>query len=609
MSDAPTAANPTLRVGARSGRWMLGVAGAHFALALLSLWLAWQRGEVASLWFANPVGAVALLVLPLRQWGFMLLGLALANLAANGVFLALHSSVSTLWWSAASYAPGNCAEMLLAAWLLRRLNVGLFVLRYPGQLARVLLMGSLVPALCSSLLGAMVLSLGSNVRFGEVWVTWLSSSVIGSVAVLPLALSVGLQGWAPLRAGLRQPRTVGLVLLSVAITLLATTTLPHPFVVVASALVLTAVFNGFAVTAMMALIITVLLAALVATGVLIAPPSSTWWGAGLFYSALLTTLLPGLFLAASVDGQAEVMQRLAHSEQRFRTLYTKTPAMLHSIDAQGHLLSVSQRWLDTLGYQEHEVLGRLSSDFLTSESARYARDVMIAQSLRDGRCDDVEYQMLTRDGQVLDVLLSAVWDYDAEHRPIRSMAVLQDVTEKKRLLARSHYAEHDLLTGLPNRVLLQDRLERSCAQHARHGGGFAVGFMDLDRFKAVNDTYGHEAGDILLQTVARRLQDALRVSDTVCRLGGDEFVLLFSAEADMAELQALTTKVLEQVAQPCRLGTGPDAPTVDVAASMGVAIYPEHGRDPATLLQNADRAMYSAKRVGPNQCRFFQASL
>jgi diguanylate cyclase (GGDEF)-like protein len=231
---------------------------------------------------------------------------------------------------------------------------------------------------------------------------------------------------------------------------------------------------------------------------------------------------------------------------------------------------------------------------------------VIPQALRDGRCDNIEYQMRTRDGRVLDVLLSAVWIYEPDGRPLHSLAVVQDVTEKKHLLARSHYAEHDPLTGLPNRVLLQDRLERSCAQHQRHGTRFAVGFLDLDHFKQINDTLGHEAGDLLLKEVAQRLAGTLRASDTVCRLAGDEFVLLFDDVGANGELQALTRKVLDQVAQPCRLGPGPQAPLVDVSASMGVAIFPEHGEDPETLLAHADQAMYAAKRAGRSQVGFYR---
>jgi diguanylate cyclase (GGDEF)-like protein/PAS domain S-box-containing protein len=399
---------------------------------------------------------------------------------------------------------------------------------------------------------------------------------------------------------------VGLVLLWIAVTLLTATTLPHPFGVMVLPLVLLAARTDFLVTAMATALTAMILGGLIGSGVLVEPPSSTWWGPGLFYLSVLATLLPGLFLASSVQGRAAVMQQLSASEQRFRTLYTKTPTMMFSIDHRGCITSVSSLWLSTLGYTEQEVLGRPSVDFLTPESALRAREVLIPQNLRDGQCDNVAYQVVTRDGQILDVLLSSVWEYDDRGQPLQSLGVLQDVTEKNRLAARSHFAEHDPLTGLPNRVLLQDRLERSCLHHARQGGSFALGFVDLDNFKGINDTLGHDAGDLLLREVAQRLQSSLRTSDTVCRLGGDEFVLLFATIDDAQELMALANKVLAHVAQPCQLGSDPEAPVVTVSGSMGVAIFPDHGHDPSTLMRHADQAMYRAKHSGRNRCELFK---
>ncbi len=409
-----------------------------------------------------------------------------------------------------------------------------------------------------------------------------------------------------MRDALSRPNPLGLLLLSLAVTLLAATTLSKPFVVIVLPLMLLAARTDFSFTAFATTLTAMLLGGLMGSGVLVVPPSSSWWGDGLFYITLLATLLPALFLATSVEGKAAVLEALQASEKRFRSLYTQTPVMLHSMDPQGRIITVSQRWLSTLGYAEHEVLGRPVTDFLSTESGRFAQEIGVSQAKRAGRCDDVSCQMVTREGHVLEVLMSAIWEFDAAGQPVRSLAVLQDVTEKKRLAERSHYAEHDPLTGLPNRVLLQDRLERSCSHHARHGGAFALGFLDLDHFKSINDTLGHEAGDLLLREVANRLRSALRTSDTVCRLGGDEFVLLFAGVEDPPELQTLADKVLAQLAEPCRLGSGADAPVVTVAGSLGLAVFPEHGRDPSTLMQHADQAMYRAKREGRNRCEFYK---
>ena len=591
----------------RSVRWMSALALLYGLLALGSLLLAAQPGQVATLWFANAAGTVALLALPGRQHVTMLLALGLANLLANvALNMPTQGLGAPVWRAAAAFVPGNCAEMALAAWLLARAGIAAKDLQQPARLAYLLAIGALVPTLLSALAGAALVANDEPNAFARVWITWFAGSLIGAVAMLPLALSIWLRGWRNLRTELALPRAQGLLLLTMALTLLAATTLPQPFVVIAVALGLLGATTSFAITGVGTLLTAVLIGLLIESGVLIPPPSSAWWGDSLYYGAVLATLLPGVFLSATVDSRRDAMSQLSASEARLRSLYTQTPAMLHSLDTQGRIINVSRQWLLTMGFAEHEVLGRPATDFLTAESGRYASRLIDVALSEPGRVDVSELQMVNANGDILDVLVSAIWESDAQGKPVRRLAVVQDVTEKKKLAARSHFAEHDVLTGLPNRVLLNDRLERSCAMQGRHGGLFALVFLDLDHFKSINDTYGHDAGDLLLKAVARRLQGALRASDTVCRLGGDEFVLLLQDLDGVQHVQGLMPKLLDQVAQPCSLGEGADAPVVNVGCSMGVAIFPDHGRDPQTLLLHADQAMYAAKRSGRNRCVIYQ---
>lgn len=593
------------RISASPWTWALTLVTLYALAAWFSLWLSSQPGRIAALWFANPIGTLALLGLALRHWTPALLALALVNLLAH---LAAISGTQgwgmEAWLHAAAFVPGSVAEILMAAWLLRRLRVSEDALRQPGRFGRVLLAGALIPSFLGAFVGAPLVSADQRL-YGDVWGEWFAGSLVGTAALLPLALALWLQGLDSLRQTVGRTRTLGLLLLGAGVSLLAVTTLPQSFVVVSITLVFLAAHTSFAITALGTLLTAVLLELLQVTGVLIPPPTSTWWSECLFHVAILATLLPGLFLASSVEGQKQARQQLQNSEQRFRDLYSHTPAMMHSIDPQGRLISVSDLWLQNLGYEAHEVLGHDSTEFMTRESARYSTEVVRPKSMRDGRCDYIGLQMVTRSGQVLDVLLSAIWIYDKDGRALHSLAVVQDVTAKKRLEALSHFAQHDPLTGLPNRMLLQDRLERSCVRHARHGTHFAVGFLDLDHFKSINDNYGHEAGDLLLKEVARRLLAALRASDTVCRLAGDEFILLFSEVDELPALETLAGKVLTSVARPCRLGENLQAPVIDVAASMGIALFPEHGQDPQTLVTRADQAMYAAKRAGRNRVGFY----
>jgi diguanylate cyclase (GGDEF)-like protein len=168
-----------------------------------------------------------------------------------------------------------------------------------------------------------------------------------------------------------------------------------------------------------------------------------------------------------------------------------------------------------------------------------------------------------------------------------------------------HAATHDALTELPNRVLLADRMGQAIARAARHEIRFAVLVVDLDRFKAINDSLGHIAGDELLQEVARRLSSLLRKDDTLARLGGDEFVLLVHEVSTAQDAEAVARKVLSHVAQPVQLG-GLD---VHVSPSVGIALCPDDGVDSETLLQHADAAMYHAKKKGRNTFQFFAPAM
>ncbi|CAM8638465.1 PAS domain [Comamonadaceae bacterium] len=617
QTDAPRADNAVssslLAPRDRTPGWLWQWALLVGAVACVSLAISDPRPGQVMVWFANAFGVVALMRLPKRQWPAFLVLVALVLWAAHGGFALVSPNVAVSQagglhtaWVAFADVPGYLLGMVLAALWLERLPALEQAGESPTVQAQVLLRGALLPAMASAPLGGLAGMLALRGDWSNMALNWLVGGTIGSVAMLPLVLLLATRGVRSAARGWFQPVHVGMALISLSVVLWSATSLPKPFVVMLAPMVWVAVrstlLNSLVVNGLIALA----MAALIRVGVLLPPPSSIWWGDAVYYISVLATLLPGLFLAVMSEGQRRMTQALADREARALSIYRATPAMLHSIDGSGCIVQVNQLWLDTLGYQEAEVLGRHIADFMTSGSARYARDVVIPQALHDGRCNNVEYQFLTRDGAVRDVLLSAVWEFDADGRPERSLAVLQDVTEKKRLQARSHFAEHDALTGLPNRVLLHDRLKMLCAHHDRHNGLFAVGFLDLDHFKEVNDMYGHDAGDALLQAVARRLQGVLRAEDTVSRLGGDEFVMLLGGLSHSGELSTLVAKIMATFVEPCHLGPGPDGPVVQVAASLGVAIYPGDGTDPQTLLLHADQAMYEAKRSGRNRCAFYR---
>jgi diguanylate cyclase (GGDEF)-like protein/PAS domain S-box-containing protein len=183
------------------------------------------------------------------------------------------------------------------------------------------------------------------------------------------------------------------------------------------------------------------------------------------------------------------------------------------------------------------------------------------------------------------------------------VAIARDITERKRAEERIyHMAHHDTLTGLPNRSLICDRLEQSIAHAERNKESVLVAFIDLDSFKLVNDTLGHNAGDELLKEVAGRMVGCVRREDTVGRFGGDEFVLVLPHVSDNPQmLMPVLNKILESVVQPIML----EGQKMQVSCSIGVAIYPRDGRDADTLMMHADAAMYRAKDSGKNNCQFY----
>jgi diguanylate cyclase (GGDEF)-like protein/PAS domain S-box-containing protein len=200
--------------------------------------------------------------------------------------------------------------------------------------------------------------------------------------------------------------------------------------------------------------------------------------------------------------------------------------------------------------------------------------------------------------------ISLIYD-SMSARPRFSFAAV-DITESKRAEREvQHLAYFDSLTGLPNRALLNDRLAQVLAQSEREDWHVGILFLDIDRFKWINDTQGHSAGDKLLQAVAERLQKRLRTSDTVARLGGDEFVIVLSAVKHVQDISHVTQEIMEALSAPFELGEQ----EVFISASIGIAIFPLDGNDVGSLLRNADTAMYVAKESGRNNYKFFSREM
>jgi diguanylate cyclase (GGDEF)-like protein len=210
-----------------------------------------------------------------------------------------------------------------------------------------------------------------------------------------------------------------------------------------------------------------------------------------------------------------------------------------------------------------------------------------------------------KDGSFYPKFLAITTVRDERGRVTNYSAIFYDITERKALEDElDHLAHYDALTGLPNRMLLQDRLEQAIAAAERQQQHFALLFIDLDGFKPINDRYGHAAGDVLLQQVGHRLLTVVRAMDTAARLGGDEFVVILTDVKRRENAAGVAEKILEALCAPYELGDWAETP-VSITASIGVSIYPNDELVAQELLRTADVAMYRAKREGKGRVSFY----
>jgi diguanylate cyclase (GGDEF)-like protein/PAS domain S-box-containing protein len=268
-------------------------------------------------------------------------------------------------------------------------------------------------------------------------------------------------------------------------------------------------------------------------------------------------------------------------------------------DARYRIHSVNPAFLRLTGFQETELIGR--KPYFLNVGGRLERRGFreLRRALAGTGSWQGEVSGRRKNGEPFVAWLSLAAIQNASGQVSHYVSVSHDITLSKEDQERIwHQANFDLLTGLPNRYLFMDRLEQAVAQAHRADQRFALLFLDLDGFKAVNDTYGHAAGDELLRIMGRRLSHCIRASDTLARLAGDEFTALFLNLHTHDQALCVAEKFLRVMAMPVVLESG----TVTVHASIGIAIYPRHGDNAETLLQQADAAMYEAKRQGKNRC-------
>jgi diguanylate cyclase (GGDEF)-like protein/PAS domain S-box-containing protein len=327
---------------------------------------------------------------------------------------------------------------------------------------------------------------------------------------------------------------------------------------------------------------------------------------------LLTGLLGTLMMLISGERariQAEVKDstsRLRQREARLQAILNKAADAILTIDSNGALMSANAAAGRLFGYSP-EKMAALPLDTLIPVGVGEAAGLDAAGLLRMIACGVThEYELpgWRSDGSEFPLAMSvSEVELPDEHLFV---AILHDLTEQHLAQERIHrLAHHDTLTGLANRLSLNLRLEQLLAQTRRGGGMAAVLFIDLDHFKKINDTHGHETGDMLLIAVSQRLQELLREVDTIARLGGDEFIVVTDGSVTPDDASNIAVRIVDALTAPYHL----NGKTVHSGASVGVAMFPTDGEDAGTLMRHADTAMYAAKSQGRGNFQFFSEEM
>ena len=336
-------------------------------------------------------------------------------------------------------------------------------------------------------------------------------------------------------------------------------------------------------------------------------------------------------LSAKVDGALErrrlhrenqaMTNQLAESERLHRFLVDNSPDIVYALDENGHFTFVNSRVESLLGFQRDELSGQPFSMLVHESDRHQARQIMAGPPDEGQGPSNLEFRFLRKADDTGNpapphavMMVTAIGIYgdrpDDAAGPGRqllgSYGVARDITERKRAEETITFqALHDQLTGLPNRRLFKDHLELALAQGARRGQRVGVMFIDLDRFKLINDTYGHHEGDALLKSFAQRVRGCVRAGDTVARQGGDEFTVLLPDLNQPEDAAVIARKIFGELQRPFHVGGREFVAT----ASIGIAVYPQDGESADQLLRNADIAMYAVKSSGKNGTRQFNADM
>jgi len=306
----------------------------------------------------------------------------------------------------------------------------------------------------------------------------------------------------------------------------------------------------------------------------------------------------------NITERKQVEEAVRESEKRYRLLFERNLAGVFRTSLEGRIMECNPAAARMFGHgSAQEIVGSLITDFYQTTSDR----VSFLQRLKSERnLTNQETRFRRKDGDTAWAMLNATIVDDDSGGPGLIEGTFVDITERKTAEERIRsLAYFDALTGLPNRALLQDRLSQALAGARRKKSKIAIFFLDLDRFKNINDSLGHSAGDLLLKKVAERLKAWGRTLDTIARLGGDEFLIVVNDIKQIADAAVAAQRLMDGLTAEMVI----QGHSLSISCSLGISVYPEHGADSETLIKHADAAMYTAKESGRNNFRFFTSDM
>ncbi|MFS0646239.1 diguanylate cyclase domain-containing protein [Siminovitchia sp. 179-K 8D1 HS] len=307
-------------------------------------------------------------------------------------------------------------------------------------------------------------------------------------------------------------------------------------------------------------------------------------------------------ITAQKELEEEIQRR---KDEKFRLITENSSDLISIIDTSGELLYASPSYNTLLGYQPDKLEGRRLSELVHPDDHPSVDETLRNLSGNRKTSAQLAFRLQKAEGNNrymhVEMRANPVFCRKGEVESI--VLVMRDITERKKAEQMLHHlAYHDTLTGLPNRRNFLDCLKNQTDKAKKEGSRFAVMYLDLDWFKYVNDSWGHDAGDLVLMEAARRIKEALHPKDIVSRLGGDEFTVLMINYALRENIEKTTAKLLDSFRTPFDI----DGNYCTLSASMGIACFPDHGEDADELLSKADQALYAAKKHGRNNFAFYQ---